>query len=182
MKIFKNKKLVFALVIVVLVWQGIGLIPFQVKQLYPSADTKEIATDQIFVFANNKFSRLPLTFTGCLYFPNLYDSKNERIQTMTTGGSGNKIIEPDRGNNISLKPGENVTLKVRAECGIVLSGNMMKIYSLTIYEKKYNVVNRTLTIDERLENSGLEPNIVKFLEGTEKAIKDADGFIKSFIK
>jgi hypothetical protein len=181
MKIFKNKKLIFTLIVLVLIWQGVGLIPFSVKQLYPSSDTKEIATDQIFSFSKNKFSRLPGTITGCLYFPDLYNAKGERIQTILTS-SANQIIGPDRNNNISLKPGEEVTLKVRAECGIVIGKGMVKIYSLTIYEKKYEVVNRTLTIDERLENSGLDPNIVKFLEGTEKAIKDAGGFIKSFIK
>lgn len=145
-----------------LVWQFTSLFLWRFEQLYPTGKTEKVARNQLFIF-DSRWSFLPGSISGCLYFPNLYDSEGSRIQT--AGGSiGKQFMEPDRHNNVLLEEGWVVDLKVRAECGVGVPGGIVPLYKLNVFEKRYLVGETMLTGEERVSIfrmfSDLPPEII----------------------
>ncbi|MBX4206097.1 hypothetical protein KW795_02770 [Candidatus Microgenomates bacterium] len=136
------KKITAFVILVILLWQMSGLIPYPVKLLYPNFNSA--AKNQFFIF-DSRFSIFPGSLTGCLYFPDIYDSLGMRIQT-ESGRLGKQFIAPDHVNNPEFPIQKRIVLKIRAECGV----GGYTLYKFYILEKSYNVEDKIISMDEKI--------------------------------
>jgi hypothetical protein len=158
-----------------ILWQVSGLIPTQVKIILPDANASEIASNQLFII-DPIDSHPPGTLTGCLYFPSLYNSKGKLIIT-TQGRRGLKpnvrYMELDDKNSAHVQAGDQVTLKMKADCIFL----RRIIYTSPLFEKTYTVREKPMTSQEKIsaqEKIGVDPVILKSMQEMDEIIKKAD--------
>ncbi len=144
------KKVVALVLFATVFWQLSGLVPFPATLVYPSLESEEVAINQMFMF-DTRWSILPGTISGCLFFPNIYDSKGERVQT-AGGAMGKQFVEPDTANDVLFKPGEEIVVRVEAECGINLIEGIATIYEPVVFEKRFKVGEGTISMEDKIKN------------------------------
>ena len=170
-----KRKILFILVLIfigIIGVIGLGIIPRKIKMIQPESAATEIATNQLFIFEPIE-SGVPRRLSGCLYFPNLYDAKGERIMT-AQGRRGSQVnarfMELDSINNVKLNVGEPVTLKITADC-LLLGIEVLKI---PIFEKKYIVSEKVMSTEEKItiqEKMGVDPTVLNAMQEMEDTMK-----------
>jgi hypothetical protein len=178
----KSKNTVFLLLILILIitlicvvaWQLSGLIPQQVSLLYPESNVAEIAPNQLFVTSPDK-SHPAKTISGCVYFPNLYDANGKYIITTqgTRGPQNVRFMELGLNGDFPVHPGDEVTLKVSADCFVL----GQQIWKPVIFEKKYTVKKELMTTQEKITaqtKAGVDPSIIEMMQQAEEMMKQVE--------